>query len=143
MSEISVIERFPHIHTGRELELMLEGIKPLSVFSDSTDVLPDEAIIPEIAFLPHVESGTFVRSEFDLLSSTVDRFGNNVIIRHVLFTIPTQIWRIHAYELLKSEYNRTGFWNETCERMEGILLGYTESENDLWCDWLNSKRPQT
>lgn len=140
MSEVSIFELFPHIHTGREMELMLEGVKPLSVFSDSTDVLPDEVIIPEKAFSTHVRNGTFIRYEFDLISNRKDGCGKTVIIRHVLFSSPAQYWRIQAYELLKSEFNRTGIWNETCERMEGKLLGYTDLENDLWCRWLGSKK---
>jgi hypothetical protein len=36
-------------HTGKELQLMLEGKRPLSMFYDDADKEPDERIIPERA----------------------------------------------------------------------------------------------
>ena len=48
-------------HTGRELELMLSGVKPLSMFYDDPNELPDERIIPELEFDTQVASGMFVK----------------------------------------------------------------------------------
>ena len=45
-------------HTGRELQLMLEGRKPLAMFYAGTDELPWEELIPEHAFAPHVANVT-------------------------------------------------------------------------------------
>lgn len=52
------------VHTGRELELMLAGTKPLAVFFDQYPDEPCEKIIPENAFRPHVEAGKFEQREF-------------------------------------------------------------------------------
>jgi hypothetical protein len=45
---------------------MLEGKKPLAMFADEISVLPNEIVIPEKDFAPHVESGLIVREEFEL-----------------------------------------------------------------------------
>jgi hypothetical protein len=50
-------------HTGRELELMLAGDKPLAMFCAEISELPEELFIPEAAFAVHVKSGRFVRRE--------------------------------------------------------------------------------
>jgi hypothetical protein len=52
------------LHTDRELEFMLERGKPLAHFSDAYPSEPDEQIVPELAFAPHVLDGKFVKREF-------------------------------------------------------------------------------
>lgn len=39
-------------HTGRELTLMRSGKKPLAMFYAEISALPDENLIPELAFSP-------------------------------------------------------------------------------------------
>jgi hypothetical protein len=39
--------------------------------------------------------------------------------------------RIDAHLLLQRQHNH-GPWNETLERLEGSLLGYTDAQNDWW-----------
>ena len=128
-----MIDLPPHVHTNRELELMLAGEKPLAQFGDDISFLPDEQIIPEDAFSSYVASGQFLRAEREIEGSYSEKLGRNAKIRHVLFCIPDQAWRIHAMFLLKEQFYKTGKWNETLERIEGALLGYTEEENDSWC----------
>ncbi len=122
-----------HAHTNRELESMLAGSKPLARFGDDISFLPNELLIPEEAFSPHVASGLFLRAEKEIEGSYSAKLGRNTMIRHVLFCVPDQAWRIPAMFLLMEQFNRTGKWNETLERIEGSLLGYTEEENDIWC----------
>jgi len=35
--------------------------------------------------------------------------------------------------LLKEQHAKTNLWNETCERIESALLGYTDEEIEAWC----------
>jgi len=69
------------LHTDRELEFMLERGKPLAHFSDAYPSEPDEEIVPELAFAPHVLDGKFVKREFveppsdPLASHRIARFG--------------------------------------------------------------------
>ena len=138
--EKSILERFPYIHTGRELELMLAKKKPLARFYDIESCLPNEDIVPEIQFSPHIKSGVLVRDEFELISgvSTADGVRHKII--NVLFALPSEAWRMNAMRMLITQHNLTGQWNETCERIEGKLLGYTEEENETWCKWLRDNR---
>jgi hypothetical protein len=120
-------------HTNRELELMLAGAKPLAVFSDVIDALPNEQIIPEAAFKSYVEQGAFIRQEkiFDL--GFDERIGKDVQIMMVLFALPSEAWRIPAFILLKTVFFKTRRNPEELERIESHLLGYSEPEVDAWC----------
>lgn len=113
--------------------MMLAGSKPLAMFSDDVSVLPDELIIPEIAFEPYVKSGRFLRAEKLIDGPYVEKLDRNAQLKTVLFCLPDEEWRINAMFLLKDQLHKTGKWNETCERIEGKLLGYTEEQNDIWC----------
>ena len=50
-------------HTNRELELMLDGRKPLAVFYAGTEELPNEDLVPEKHFESYVVQGKFIREE--------------------------------------------------------------------------------
>jgi hypothetical protein len=52
---------------------------------------------------------------------------------HVLFALKGEEWRIRAMYLLHQQFEITAQWNETCERVEGIQLGYTDEEYNAWC----------
>ena len=116
-------------HTGRELALMLEGIKPLAVFCAEVGELPDEDLIPEQRFSPYVSSGQFVQGEMIDEGQYHRNLKRNVRLKYVFFALKAEAWRIEAMKLLKRESGKSG-WSETCERMEGSLLGYTDEEND-------------
>jgi hypothetical protein len=53
-------------HTNRELELTLEGKKPLAFFRDEIGFLPREEIIPEERFRPYVECRLSGRLDWSL-----------------------------------------------------------------------------
>lgn len=121
------------IHTNRELELMLRGTKPLAAFVGLYPPNPDVDDVPESAFEPHVSSGRFFKREYVF----VDRDGHR--LRRVLYSLPSEGWRIDAYILMWLTAERTG-WNVGFERMEGSLLGYEEWQNDLHiARWLKSE----
>ena len=120
-------------HTNREFELMLEKKKPLAMFIDEASALPNEDIVPESKFRPYVEDGSIIREEFEEPGEYVPALGREAIIKRVFFALKGEEWRIQAMQLLHQQFTKTGQWNETCERIEGRLLGYSEKEDDDWC----------
>ena len=130
------------LHTGSELELMLNGVKPLAVFSNSYPGEPCEEVIPEIAFEPYVKSGRFEKREFIRLlnnppSAMESRFKG---YRHVLYVLPAESWRIDAYIEMDAQAEKLG-WSEEFERRQGFLLGYEDWQTDAWLIFLLG-RPQ-
>lgn len=130
------IDSLPYrIHTNRELVLMLEGKKPLSVFSGAHP--PDTAVeeIPERLFDPYVATGRFKKKEyFEKLKQ-----DSAISIRRVLYALSSESWRIEAYILLLKTAQKSG-WSEGFERMEGSLLGYTDIQNDAYLEFLKDQR---
>jgi hypothetical protein len=120
-------------HNERELELMLKKKKPLAMFYAEISELPDEELIPEANFEPHINSQNLVRSEFVVSGPRSPISGKETKIKYVLFALKDEAWRVDAMTLLKKQFEKTGKWNETCERMECFLLGYSEEETDAWC----------
>jgi hypothetical protein len=130
------------IHTGRELELMLIGVKLLAVFHDSYPEEPCEEIIPENAFTPHVEAGSFEKREFvELLDKPPPATHSHVKgHRYVIYSTPEENWRIDAYIEMKAQSRVLG-WSEEFERREGFLYGYEDWQTDAWIAHL-LRRPQ-
>lgn len=118
-------------HTGRELELMRVGRKPMAMFYAATIELPNEALIPEEEFSIEMSTGRITRHSFEFETTTPR--GDIVVMRYVLFTLHGEEWRSAAMELLVRSFNECGSWNETCERMVGALLGYSSDEIDEYC----------
>jgi hypothetical protein len=122
-------------HTNRELELMLAGKKPLAMFYDEISFLPHEEIIPEAMFAPYVANGRFVRGDETYSGEFHAGLGRNVNIKYVFFAIAEEAWRIPALSLLlRIRYGMGSWQSEEFERMESLLLGYTDEEVDAWCD---------
>jgi hypothetical protein len=122
-------------HTGRELELMLAGKKPMAMFYDEVSHLPNEAIVPDVAFAPHVRSGEFVRREHFVEGAHDPRLKRNVRIQYVFFARSEEAWRIPAMILAMSIGLKVGRPNEALDRLEGALLGYTDDEIEAYCAW--------
>ncbi len=125
------------IHTNFELALMLDGRKPLAVFGD---VYPsdwfDELLEP---FEPYVASGQILRRIIDTpVSALKQRHADLDGMRDVLFALPDQAWRIDAY--VNDILNRTRDWDEDLERLQGVLLGYEDWQNDWWIAQHSSMR---
>ena len=70
-------------HTGRELALMLDDKKPLAMFYAEVAELPNEVLIPEQAFAPHLMSGAIVRADITMESGYSASLGRNAHIRSV------------------------------------------------------------
>lgn len=121
------------IHTGYELFLMLEGVKPFTMFTVKYPVGDDVA--EDALFEPHVRSGRLVRRVMPAQPSAKPSHGPSGRVfkgvRRILYTFPCEEWRCDAYALLWKQ-QAYGGWNDTLERLEGSLLGYTDAQNDWW-----------
>lgn len=133
-----------HVHTNRELLLMLENRKPLAVFSTYFPPVGSAEAVPERLFEPYVLAGRFVKREvIETLSA-----GDGRQIQRVFYALPSEVWRVDAYMLLMHTAQISG-WSEAFERMEGSLLGYNDEQNDAYLELLKRKkkrledRPQT
>ncbi len=107
-------------HAGKELELLLNGAKPLAVFCISEG--DDEQIhFGAQDFMTHVNRGTLDRLE------QVFEFDSRPVT-YIAFVLPSESWRAHAYFHLKHfMFERS--WCSHLEWIEGSLLGYTDEEN--------------
>ncbi len=111
-------------HEGRELALMLEGIKKLAVFHELAHLIADmpEEIIPEKSFAPHVLAGRIIRRSADI------SYGD-MTIRYIFFCLPGEEWRIDAFLFLKRDAARNRqIYGDADDIMIGRLLGYSETE---------------
>jgi hypothetical protein len=122
------ISRAPYlIHTGYELPLLLEGRKKLARMSDA---YPPDQFEGEDRFDHWVAAGALhkevVVEPFD------DPVRGYLGHRTVYYAPPGEQWRIPAMKMLSAAAGRAGGWNEYFERLEGMLFGYSDQENDWW-----------
>lgn len=112
------------LHGGRELDLMMKSVKPLSVFSylERGSSLAD---FISVYFEPLVESGKLI--------SAVESHGSDPAST-LMFALPKEAWRIAAYRLVTATARATK-WNDALERMQGALLGYTFEQCDCWMSY--------
>ena len=59
----------------------------------------------------------------------------------VLYALPHQRWRIEAMLYLLDAGAKSG-WSEGMERLQGMLLGYENWQNDIFIERLFRKRSQ-
>ena len=119
------------LHTGRELRMMLAGVKPLAVFSDQLEDDPSPWCFPEDVFDPHVRDGTLVKRELVELG--------DARVRVLLYARAAEAWRIDAFILLCEVGTHEG-WNDALTRMQGSLLGYAHWQNDVHLERLRRAR---
>jgi hypothetical protein len=119
------------VHTGRELLLMLRGDKPMSFFSYRSD---DRSGIKEdidASFYPYIRDKKIVKFEHKMIQKRNDE--STFEIEYLIYTLPSETWRANALIVLKEAGARSG-WSEGMERMEGVLLGYSDRENDIFIE---------
>jgi hypothetical protein len=115
------------IHTGYELPLLLDGRKKLARMSHE---YPPETFEGEDRFDYWVSAGIFSKAEF---SEPFDQPIKGWLgYRTVYYTPLGEEWRVPAMRMLSNASGRSGGWNEHFERLEGILFGYSDAENDWW-----------
>jgi hypothetical protein len=127
------------VHTGYELPLMLEGRKPFAKFSDGYPCEWLDTILDH--FEPFVIEGRIVKRIIKEPFAAPRRARNGVMFHGICrayFALPGQEWRIDAHiHLLEGGLK----WNETLERLEGMLLGYEPWQNDWHIEHRMKKRP--
>jgi hypothetical protein len=115
------------LHTNRELELMLTGIKPFAAFVvDRTPGFEKSDMLSDQDFDTHVASG--VMSEHLRTVSTHRPDGTPIEIDRYFYALKGKEWRVEAYCLLLDLLQRGG-WCPQLEWLEGKLLGYTDEQN--------------
>jgi hypothetical protein len=118
------------IHTEYELPLLLDGRKKLARMSD---VYPPVDFAGEDRFDHWVAAGILHKEV------VVEPFpdGTNhpkgyLGLRTVHYTPNGEEWRIPAMKLIWTAASKSGGWNEYFERLEGMLFGYEDWQNDWW-----------
>ena len=129
-------DRTPYLpylsHTRYELPLLLEGRKKLARMSG---LYPPMAFEGEDRFERWVAKGVLHREEvnepFDKPVQT--SYGQTCLgHRTVYYTPKGEEWRIPASKLIWDASGKSGGWNEYFERLEGMLFGYEDWQNDWW-----------
>jgi len=116
------------LHTGRELSLMLSGVKPMAYFvyfegEEFRDPVDE-------AFDRHVSSRAIIHSEHCLiLGGAVKRKAV-----YTIYTLPGEEWRADALMQLRKSASESG-WSEERVRLEGTLLGYEDWQNDVYVNY--------
>jgi hypothetical protein len=116
-------------HEGRELELLLAGVKPLARLHSEPATGFTEDLTP---FEPHVKAGTLLHK--DVPSE------DGLYIAHY-FYLPGEEWRIKILELAMTTFKQPGrssLTSEDLHRLDGTLLGYTKEEVDFFIKNLNN-----
>lgn len=116
-------------HEGRELELMLSGVKPLAYFCELTRA---EFDWPDEDFEPHVKSGRILKREI-LHTETI--MGVEEEVRFLYFALPREEWRIEKAHANFMRCNENGVETEFDSREMGTLLGYADHEIDVFVSW--------
>jgi hypothetical protein len=126
------IRRIPYlVHGGYELPLLLEGRKQLARFSDT---YPSDPHWNEEKFDRYVAEGALHKEAvFEPFEQPERRDDGRVIegLRTVYYTRKGEEWRISASKLMRDAAAKSK-WSEDFERMEGMLFGYEEWQNDWW-----------
>jgi hypothetical protein len=115
------------VHTGYELPLLLDGRKKLARMAHA---YPPSTFDGEDRFERWVAEGFLHREEvvepFDPPAPSY--LGH----RTVFYTPKGEEWRIPASKLIWEAAGKSGGWNEYFERLEGMLYGYEDWQNDWW-----------
>ncbi len=112
-------------HNGRELELMLQGDKPMALFAAEPGMDADD--IGDAGFEPFVEEGHILKfAQIDPETSVEER----------RYCLPTEEWRCKL-SLLISRMCRSGeafdtFTSNDLARLEGALLGYSKEDIEVF-----------
>ena len=115
------------VHTGYELPLLLDGRKKLARMGDA---YPPMVFDGEDRFEYWVNKGKLHREEvFEPFDPPHRIYKGH---RRVYYTIESEEWRIPAMKLIWQAAAKAGGWNEYFERLEGMLFGYEDWQNDWW-----------
>ena len=122
------------LHTGYELVLMVDGRKQFARMGG--EHYPSDRHHDEELFDRCVAQG-LLHKEVEL-----ERFAESLRledgrlfegVRNVYYTRKGEEWRIPAWKLIVKASGKSG-WNEDFERLEGMLFGYEDWQNDWWME---------
>jgi len=129
------------IHTGYELALLLDGRKK---FARMGEEYPPERHQNEDRFDHYVALG-LLHKEVDFQKFDLPVYLKNgrtfAGVRTVYYTRKGEEWRVPAWRLIERASRKSG-WNEHFERLEGMLFGYEDWQNDWWIENLRKKQRQ-
>lgn len=122
------------VHTGYELPLLIDGRKKLARMSDGYPPMTFEG---EDRFDDWVAQGLLHKEEvLEPFDPPTKRWSGH---RTVYYTPKGEEWRISASKLLWGQFGKTGAWNESLERLEGLLFGYEDWQNDWWIEHITAR----
>ncbi|WP_257167858.1 hypothetical protein [Bradyrhizobium sp. SRS-191] len=129
VDRIQSIQEAPYlIHTGYELPLLLDGRKKLARF---VEAYPPMSFEGEERFDRWVAAGRLHKEvELEAFGDGQIEAGGHQGTRHVYFAAIGEEWRIPAMKMIW----RAGRWNEHFERLEGMLFGYEDWQNNWWIE---------
>ena len=116
-------------HDGKELSLMLAGVKPVAMFYDT---VPECGVIPRQEFEPFVTSGRIMSKEVTF------RRKSKAFVPAV-FVFYAQPWALA--EMVQLEEIHRWIYDGTCaddakaDMQIGRLLGYTHEEISVYLTW--------
>jgi hypothetical protein len=126
------------IHTGYELPLLLEGRKQLAYFSEG---YPPGHHWNEEKFDRYVAEGALHKKVvIEPFEKPVRRMDGTVFegLRTVYYTRKGEEWRIPAMKLVWDAAAKSG-WSPDFERLQGMLFGYEDWQNDWWINDLRKR----
>jgi hypothetical protein len=127
------IDQMPYLpHTRYELPLLLDGRKKLARFAEAYPPMTFEG---EDRFDHWVAKGVLHREEVtEPFDAPVRSSRGQTYLGHriVYYTPKGEEWRIPAMKLVWDASGKSGGWNEYFERLEGMLFGYEDWQNDWW-----------
>ena len=112
-------------HNGSEMELMLQGDKPMALFSAEPGM--DAEDIGDADFEPFVATGRILR---------FTHTDPGTLVEERRYCLPTEEWRCKL-SLLISRMCRSGeafdvFTSNDLARLEGTLLGYSKQDIEVF-----------
>jgi hypothetical protein len=116
------------VHTRYELPLLLDDRKKLARFMYAYP--REEAFDGEEAFDRWVANGVLHKEVVD--EPFEEPIGDVQRARTVYYTPKGEEWRVPALKLINKASDKSGGWNEHFERLEGMLFGYEDWQNDWW-----------
>ena len=127
----------PHFvgpHEGRELDLMVAGVKPLSMFVEP--IQPEFEYFPEQEFDSMVSCGKLVKCVSREIVKEPN--GKENEIRRVLYALPTEEWRIKSILLVSNLYDSLlPGWRPDLDRLIGLLLGYRREDIEQFLEFVS------
>ena len=122
------------VHTDYELVLMIEGRKQFARMGG--EHYPPNCHIDEDLFDRCVAQGLLHKEvELERYAEPLRLKDGRVFegFRTVYYTRKGEEWRIPAWKVISKASGKSG-WNESFERLEGMLFGYEDWQNDWWIE---------